>query len=1174
MARKWTDAQKQAIESKNGTVLVSAAAGSGKTAVLVERVIARVTDSENPVDIEKMIIVTFTKAAAAEMKERIAKRLSELIIEDPNNQYLKRQKMYLPNAQISTMDSFCGQLVKDNFEQLDIAPDYVLLSDIEHDMLKREVADEVLEEIYALPKEDTEEFLNLFTTGKSDFNLIESILSLYEFAVASPNPEMWVKNAFSDYNSSLQIHETKWGKYSLERLLNIVEYTRLKAQDIIDDASENETLSGVLSVDLSPIIKSLDLIIEKIKTTPEKWDEIKILTESLKFNTFPRVPKDEKDSYYDELKARRDSIKKYLAAMSKVLVCTQEEFEDDMNYLRPIMSVLQKSVMRFVELLNERKRENSTYYFSDILHFSLKMLVKFDEDGNFVKTDLAKELSDNFHEIFIDEFQDTNEAQDTLFSAISKDDNNKFMVGDVKQSIYRFRQAMPEIFLGYKDSFKAYDGKNYPATINLDKNFRSRKGIVDGINFFFDLLMTRESSGIDYKKSERLDFGGDYSEDSGAAISVHIVETEKTKGSDLEAEARHIGSVIQDLIFSKTLVGKKNEERPIRYSDICILMRAVKDKAQIVARELGEMGIPAHFTKQGGFFESREIVTMVSMLKIIDNPVQDVPLTSVMLSPLCSFTEDDLARYRLHDRKGNIYSIIKNQYDKDEKVKAFLDMLYILRTLSVTMDIGSLIRRVFEITSYDSIVGAMDNGDKRILNLELLINYAENYEAMGGSGLSGFIRYLDKIRSSKKDLEGANELTENDDVVRIMSIHKSKGLEFPVVFIANCSSSTGGMDFSKVKVNRHLGVATSRYFPEQHKDFTTLPVSAIKGFESQEEFAEQIRVLYVAMTRAEEKLYLVGSMHDAEKKITDIYNTYYSNFADAAVPLSLCSNMMQWIILAMLNHPVLNMSNLLYCTKNLQSPDMRFKIVEKIESIKALEEAKITYEVDEEMFGEISQKLKFEYPYAELSEIPIKYVASSMNKNENLQYIASERPAFMGKDELTPAQRGLLMHRFMEICNMQNAAENVKAELDRLMANEQFTKAEAEAVDISKLEAFFKSDMYKRICSAEKFLKEQEFSMRVPAFETLEKLPEVAHDEKIVIQGVMDGLIINGNRGEIVDYKTDRVSDESEIIERYKDQMKIYKMAAEECFGLSQVDVTLYSFALSKEISVKLEKNT
>lgn len=1174
MARQWTDAQKNAIDARGGTVLVSAAAGSGKTAVLVERVIQRITDANHPVDIEKLLIVTFTKAAASEMKERISKRLSELIREQPNNQYLKRQKMYLPNAQISTMDSFCGQLVKDNFEQVGIAPDYTLLSDIEHDMLKREVAEEVLEELYSLPEEETKELLELFTTGKSDTSLVESILALYEFAIASPNPEMWIESTFADYHKDLKIHETKWGKYSLERLSQVVEYTKIKAQDIIDDAPENSTLLGALTNDLTPIISSLDAILNLIETSPEKWDEIKFLSESLKLNRFPTVPKDEKDCYYDELKGRRDSIKKYLVQICKYLICTEKEFYEDIDYLRPIMKNIQNCVLRFIEVLEERKNENNTYYFSDILHFALNILVDFNEDGTYKKTDLAKELSENFEEIFIDEFQDTNDAQDTLFSAISKDDTNKFMVGDVKQSIYRFRQAMPEIFLNYKDTFKLYDGKNYPATINLDKNFRSRKGIVDGINFFFDFLMTRKTCGIDYKKSERLDFGGDYCEDSSPNVSVHIVETEKTKGSDLEKEAEHIGAVINDLISSKTLVGKKGEERPIRYSDICILMRAVKDKAQLVARVLGEMGIPAHFTKQGGFFESREIITMVSMLKIIDNPVQDVPLVSVMLSPLCPFTEDDLARYRNEDKKSNLYNVVKNQYDKDQKVKEFLDMLYILRTLSVTMDIGSLIRRIFEMTAYDSIVGAMDNGEKRVLNLELLINYAENYEAMGGSGLSGFIRYLDKILKNKKDLEGANELTENDDVVRIMSIHKSKGLEFPVVFIANCSSANNGTDYNKVKVNRHLGVATSRYFPKQHKDFTTLPVNAIKLYDQQEEFAEQIRVLYVAMTRAEEKLYIVGSIHDTEKKITDLYNTYYNNFVDSSVPLSMCSNMMQWIIIAMLNHPSLKMSNLLYCTKNPQSPKIDFEIIDDVESAVATEEKQKAFDIDKDILKEISNKLSYEYPYSALSEIPIKYAASSMQKDDNLQYLASERPAFMGKDELTPAQRGSLMHRFMELCNMQNAGEDVKKELELLVENEQFTKEEADAVDTKKLEKFFQSDMYKRICFADKFLKEQEFAMTVPATVAIENLPPIARDEKVVVQGVIDGLIINGDRGEIIDYKTDKVTDETEIINRYKEQMRIYKMAAEQCFSLSEVNVTLYSFALSKEISVKLEKNT
>lgn len=1174
MSREWTKPQAQAIESRNGTVLVSAAAGSGKTAVLVERVIQLITDANHPVDIEKLLIVTFTKAAASEMKERISKRLSELIREQPNNQYLKRQKMYLPNAQISTMDSFCGQLVKDNFEQVGIAPDYTLLSDIEHDMLKREVADEVLEGIYSRPEDETKELLELFTTGKADTNLVESVLALYEFAIASPNPEMWIESAFADYHKDLPIHQTKWGKYSLEQLSQVVEYTKIKAQDIIDDAPQNSTLLGALTNDLTPIISSLDEIFKMIESNPEKWDEIKFLSDSLKFGTFPRVPKDEKDCYYDELKARRDSIKKYLAQIGKYLICTEKEFYEDIEYLRPIMKIIQECVLEFIERLKARKEENNTYYFSDILHFALDILVDFNEDGTYKKTALAKELSDSFEEIFIDEFQDTNDAQDTLFSAISKDNTNKFMVGDVKQSIYRFRQAMPEIFLNYKDSFNEYDGKNYPATINLDKNFRSRKGIVDGINFFFDFLMTRKTCGIDYKKSERLDFGGNYGEDSSPNVSVYIVETEKTRGSDLEKEACHIGSIINELVSSKTLVGKKGEERPIKYSDICILMRAVKDKAQIVARVLSEMGIPAHFTKQGGFFESREIVTMVSMLKIIDNPVQDVPLVSVMLSPLCPFTEDDLARYRNQDRKSNLYNVVKNQYDKDEKVKEFLDMLYILRTLSVTMDIGSLIRRIFEMTSYDSIVGAMDNGEKRVLNLELLINYAENYEAMGGSGLSGFIRYLDKIRKNKKDLEGANELTENDDVVRIMSIHKSKGLEFPVVFIANCSSSNDGADYNKVKVNRHLGVATSRYFPKQHKDFTTLPVNAIKLYDQQEEFAEQIRVLYVAMTRAEEQLYIVGSMHDSEKKLTDLYNTYYSNFIDSSVPLSMCSNMMQWIIIAMLNHPSLKMSNLLYCTKNPQSPKIDFEIVDSILNISTAEEEQKVFDVDKDILENISNKLSYEYPYSALSEIPIKYAASSMQKDDNLQYLASERPAFMGKDELTPAQRGSLMHRFMELCNMNDAGKNVEKELVRLVENEQFTKEEADAVDTKKLEKFFQSDMYKRICSADKFLKEQEFAMSIPATVAIENLPEIASNEKVVVQGVIDGLIINGNRGEIIDYKTDKVSNEAEIINRYKEQMRIYKMAAEQCFSLKEVQVTLYSFALSKEISVKLEKNT
>ena len=1169
MARQWTESQKQAINSRQGTVLVSAAAGSGKTAVLVERVIGRITDTQNPVDIEKLLVVTFTKAAASEMKERISARLSEMIADEPTNTYLKRQKMYLPNAQISTMDSFCARLVKENFEKADISPDFTMMSDIEHDILKRETVSEVLEEIYNLPERETKEFLNLFTNGRNDENLINSIFALYDFAMASQNPLQWVENAFSDYFDNLSVQETKWGKFSLNRLAEVLEFIKVKADDIIADAPEYTNLSGAVTNDLTPIIVSVDAILHAIYNHPEKWDDIKAMTSLLKFNTFPRVPKEEKDCCYDELKGRRDSIKKYLALADSILVCNEKEYKEDMDYLRPIMNILKGSVIKFIELLNAKKQEANSYYFSDILHFALKILVQFNDDGTYKKTALAKELSENFAEILIDEFQDTNEAQDTLFSVISDNNENKFMVGDVKQSIYRFRQAMPEIFMRYKDGFEPYKDGNYPATISLDRNFRSRKGIVEGINFFFDFLMTRSTCGIDYKNGESLCFGADYEASDTADVKVHIVETDKTKGSDLVAEARHIGNTIKELVESGTLVGKKGKERPIKYSDICILMRAVKDKAPVIARELSEMGIPAHFQKQGGFFESREIVTLMSMLKVIDNPVQDVPLVSVMLSPLFPFNEDDLAKYRCDQRKGSFYSALKEQYDKDSKVKDFFDLLSVFRTLSVTMDIGSLIRRVLETTSYDSIVGAMDNGERRVLNIELLINYAEGYEASGGKGLSGFIRFLDKIRKNNKDLEGASEISENDDVVRIMSIHKSKGLEFPVVFVANCSSSMSVQDFSKVKINRNLGVGTSRYIAELHKDFTTLPINSIKLYDSMEDFAELIRVLYVAMTRAEEKLYLVGSMNNCEKKITDLYQKCYVNFTDPAIPLSMCSSFMQWILLSMMYHPSMNCGLMLNNCKKPHSPQIDFQIVEKPDEFLVEEKEKTEYAVDNEMLTEIGERLSFEYPFADISSIPVKYAASSMDREENLKYLATENPAFSGSGELTPAQRGTLLHRFMEICDLAKIKTDLAGEIEKTVENNIFTQKEADALNISAIEKFLQSDLYNRISNAEKYIREQEFSMSIPVSLINASLSRETN-ENVIVQGVVDGMIINGQSGEIVDYKTDRVATQEELCERYKGQMSIYKKAAEECFGLQNVTVTLYSFHLSKEISVKL----
>lgn len=463
---------------------------------------------------------------------------------------------------------------------------------------------------------------------------------------------------------------------------------------------------------------------------------------------------------------------------------------------------------------------------------------------------------------------------------------------------------MPEIFIGYKDSYEDFTGENYPAKISLDRNFRSRRGVTEAVNFFFDTLMTREMGDIDYKNGEQLVFAADYSEKGDADTEVHIVESCDAKASNLENESRYIGKLIKDMMQSGMTVGRNGSERPLRYSDICILMRAVKTQASAVARELSLLGIPVHYKKSGGFFENAEVVTTLSMLRVIDNPVQDVPLMSVMLSPMFPFTEDDLARMRCKNRRDSLYALLRENYETDEKSRYFLDTVNSLRALSVTLSVSGLIRRIFEITSYDSVVGAMKNGEKRALNLQMLISYADMYEQGGRYGLSGFIRYIEKLKKNNHDLEGATEVSENDDVVRIMTIHKSKGLEFPVVILAN-SSGRFSSDGGKALVNKSMGVAALRYDGFRRKEFETQAYTSVKLKNEAEEKAEAMRVLYVALTRAKEKLLIVGSMYNPEDTIKQLYYKYYTGAENPAVPLSFCGSFMQWITVCMLSHPAM-----------------------------------------------------------------------------------------------------------------------------------------------------------------------------------------------------------------------------------------------------------------------------
>lgn len=1172
MSRQWTPAQQNAIDSRGGTVLVSAAAGSGKTAVLVQRVIERLTDKQSPTPVENLLIVTFTKAAAAEMRERISKELAKLIEKNPADSFLKRQRMFLPNASICTMDSFCSRLVKENFQNLDIQPDFTLMSDNEHEMLKKEIVSQVLDEMYNNPSSEDAALLELFSNGRNDENLVKSILSIYEFSMAAPYPEKWIDEHFAFYFEDISVEQSIWGKYALSKLHSVLSYIRTKIDKIILDAGDGKVGSFARS-NLDPVFADIVRAIDLIENGGD-WDEIKHIVDNLKFGKTISFSADEKDDLYFEILERRDTIKAKggdFDLARKTLSCTSAEFYEDIEYLRPIMNSFKNCVLNFSKILLEAKREKNSYYFSDVLHMTLRLLVTPDENGEMKRSELALELADTFDEILIDEFQDTNEAQNFLFDAISKDSNNKFMVGDIKQSIYRFRQANPEIFLRFKEMFENFTGANYPAKISLDRNFRSRKGITDGINFFFNILMTKKLGDIDYKNGEQLVFAADYSETDNADTEVHIVEAPHPQASNLAGEARYIGKLIKETIESGMTVGRKGEERPVKYSDICILLRAAKSQAPVIARELTSMGIPVHYKKNGGFFDNAEIVTMLSLLRVIDNPVQDVPLMSVMLSPMFPFTEDDLAQMRINDRNGSIYTLLKNNYDTDEKVKYFLDTVNMLRTLSVTLSVSGLIRRIFEITSYDSVVGAMESGEKRELNLRMLINYADTYEKNGHYGLSGFIRYVDKLRENNFDLEDANLISESDNVVRIMTIHKSKGLEFPVVIMANCSGR-GKAESEKALVDKTMGIATLRYNKDLHKELETQQYTSVKLKNEWESKSEALRVLYVAMTRAKEKLYLVGSLYSPDSAIRKLYCDKYTGLEDNSVPLYSCSNFMKWILLCMLYHP--SMQD--YASENGFSAcraittDSKIKLVfGEVPEEEISEKAEIiSAQPDNALLAEIENKVSYIYPFDALSGVSLKYTASNMDAETKNQYLATENPAFMGEGELTPAQRGTLLHRFMEKCDFDKASQNAKLELDRLTENKAFSEVEAQAINVNKIKEFFKSGVYRRVESAERFLREQEFTMSIPVSDINADLPQT--DEKAVVQGVIDALLINGKNGEIIDYKTDKVNCEDELIEKYSQQMKVYKRAAEECFGLTEVKVTLYSFSLSKEISVKL----
>lgn len=1169
--RNWTKDQQNAIDARGGTILVSAAAGSGKTAVLVERVTQRIIDRENPCDVDKILMVTFTRAAAAEMRERISTSLTSILEQDPTNSHIRRQLMLLPQSKICTIDSFCNDLVRENFHRLGISPDYKILDNSEQEVLQSEAVSEVLEELYGEGSPAFDELLDLFMKGRSDEQLGNAICQIYKFTGAYPFPEEWLNNARSLYSA-----ESGKSELWMQIILEYVRSSCVYAERILESALSILSTAPPLEEKYAPsIISGLNGISEIYDfAVSEDWDGAMNAVKAFKFTALGRVPKEYSGSYEQTaVKSRRETVSKLVKKLNDVFCATSEENKEDLEALQPVAQKLFDAVERFGVIYNEKKAERNTLEFSDIEHLALKLLIEKDKGGKICRTDLAEEISNSYVEILLDEYQDTNEAQDSLFWAISKNESNLFMVGDVKQSIYRFRQAMPEIFLTKRKGMPLYDGKTYPACINLDRNFRSRAGVAGMVNFVFRQLMSEQLGEMEYTAQEELVPAAQYPPSPTPDVELHLVLGDGDTDITV-SEARHVAATIRRLMDEGTTVPAGGTERPLEYRDICILLRSTKDIADKYVEELSANGIPAWTETKGGFFGVTEIRVMLSLLRVIDNPIQDVPLLSVMMSPIYGFTPDETSKIRMKDRKLPLYSCVVNSaLDGDERCQSFIDSIAKLRRLSATLPSDELIRRIYEETSYPAIVGVMSDSGRRRANLRLLLNYAAKYEAAGYKGLSGLIHYIDKLEQRRADLATASDLSEAADVVRVMSIHKSKGLEFPVCIIGNCSKKFNEMSRrGDMILQSGIGVGLKRRDVETMRRFTTLPHTAAKLALEREELSEELRVLYVAMTRAREKLILiVNEKKDFPKRLEKLSAGITEELKVDPFFVRTCTSYGDWLLTSALRHPdakILRDEAGMEDVKLLES-DFKLRIEQNTADENAVyNDIEETESESAEFLNEISERLGYKYPYEELSSIVSKRAASDAPEREiDEEYFASSRPSFMEEGGLTAAQRGTALHKFLQFSDYKSAANNPRAERDRLVSKGFLTEQEGKSLDFTRVKSFFTSDLGKQILSVENVWREYKFAKLVPASRYAPDI-EKAENEEVLIQGIADCIFEHDGKLVIVDYKTDRVETPEELVSRYKHQMEVYCEALSECLGMAVEKTVLYSFSLGCEVEV------
>lgn len=1230
---KWTKEQAQAINEKGSNILVAAAAGSGKTAVLVERIINKIINEK--IDIDKLLVVTFTNAAASEMRERILDAIYKKLEEYPENENLQRQITLINKASICTIDSFCLEVVRNNFFELDnISPNFRIADTTEIELLKQEVIEDIFEEKYENQDEDFSKLINTYTSYRDDAPLKELVLKIYSYIQSSPFPEEWLNEKIEMFNLKDKLNEdfskTPWGKILLKEI----------EEEIIDDIKALEDIKKELDFDselenFSQVIRNDLDFLKVLQENINNWDKLYEIYNNINFVSWPRK-KIESDLKEYAKNVRDDVKKKFSSKLSKILICNSEEANQDIFDMYEILLKLKNLILEFGKEFSKRKRLKNMVDFNDIEHLALDILIK-KQDEKIEITEVAKRYQNKFIEIAIDEYQDSNLVQEYILTSISND-NNIFMVGDVKQSIYKFRQAMPELFISKYKSYKNKESKSEEDNlkIQLFKNFRSRKNVLDFTNLIFENIMSGNLGDIEYNQEEYLNLGADYKEiEQNLKTEIDIInlkgseKDEEENGNEIleeeedferleniQVEARFVANKIKELIQNKFQVfdRKINDFRDIKYKDIVVLLRSTKTSAPIFEEEIINLDMPVFSDSSQEYLDSIEIENIMSLLRIIDNPIQDIPLVTVLRSNIGKFTDDELVEIRLSDKYDNFYNAMQKAKinvgkNLQEKIEKFLSNLEKWRKEQEYLALDEFIWKLYSDTGYYNYVGLMPNGELRQANLKMLFERAKQFETASFKGLYNFINFIEKLKLSSGDLGSAKLIGKNDDVIRIMSIHKSKGLEFPVVFLSNTGKQFNLMDLNKnVLLHQELGIGVKYINYDKQVQYDTLSKSAIRSKVFTETLSEEMRILYVALTRSKEKLYITGTMNDYEKEIEKmgIQVERYSKNENKInqILIKKYKKYLDWINLVYLYEKG-NTKNLI--EYNVLEKEEIIKKCKKIEQeeidvVKILEEHK----KDKEEIKKIEEKLNFEYKHKLATTIPTmssvtqikqmqnklkdvkiveddeKKVLEKLDKSKFLKenqeekeykkeaVVSFDKPKFLKEDKedkLTNAEKGTLVHLCMQHLDekIEYNLEKIKELVEGLERKEIITSKEKENINLYKILEFTKSNIWKEMKTAKKVYKEKPFFINIPAKEIYNEDIE----EKILIQGIIDLYYINKNDEIVlVDYKTDYVEKgkEQELIEKYKKQLELYCKAIEEASKKQVSRIYIYSVYLGREI--------